>query len=143
MHRDLLNWEQALKLATRLAIEEIPYISKEYALQLEFTFAMSDVLICSVAHIVCSGQYFDALGTYERAVTNIAKVLPPHKTKISLESFVFLILFVSGPRTQRPVQGGYRAHGDPHRRHQTVRPLADVVYLSSLVFLGASSLPSN
>ena len=36
MHRDLLNWEQALKLAQHLAIEEIPYISKEYALQLEF-----------------------------------------------------------------------------------------------------------
>ena len=90
MHRDLLNWEQALKLATRLAIEEIPYISKEYALQLEFTFAVSDVPIYSVAHIVCSGQYFDALGTYERAVTNIAKVLPPHKTKIS-----FVIIFCS------------------------------------------------
>ena len=56
MHRDLLNWEQALKLATHLAVEEIPYISKEYALQLEFT-----------------GQYHDALQTYERAVTKLAK----------------------------------------------------------------------
>jgi WD repeat-containing protein 19 len=37
MQRDLLNWEQALKLASRLAPEETPYISKEYGQQLEFT----------------------------------------------------------------------------------------------------------
>ena len=61
MHRDLLNWEQALKLATHLAVDEIPYISKEYALQLEFT-----------------GQYSDALQTYERAVTKLAKVCHIH-----------------------------------------------------------------
>ena len=41
MHRDLLNWEQALKLATHLSVEDIPYISKEYALQLEFSFVLA------------------------------------------------------------------------------------------------------
>uniref|UniRef100_A0A915PT37 Anaphase-promoting complex subunit 4-like WD40 domain-containing protein n=1 Tax=Setaria digitata TaxID=48799 RepID=A0A915PT37_9BILA len=36
MRRDLLHWDKALNLATRLAPEEVPMISKEYALQLEF-----------------------------------------------------------------------------------------------------------
>ena len=37
MRRDLLHWDQALKLAKTLAPAQIPYISKEYAQQLEFT----------------------------------------------------------------------------------------------------------
>lgn len=37
MYRDLLQWEQALKLAQRLAPAEIPAISREYAQQLELT----------------------------------------------------------------------------------------------------------
>ncbi|VDM28544.1 unnamed protein product [Toxocara canis] len=36
MRRDLMHWDKALQLANRLAPEEIPYISKEYAQQLEF-----------------------------------------------------------------------------------------------------------
>lgn len=36
MRRDLLHWDKALSLATRLAKEEIPVISKKYAQQLEF-----------------------------------------------------------------------------------------------------------
>ncbi|VDK22852.1 unnamed protein product [Anisakis simplex] len=36
MRRDLLHWEKALQLANRLAPEQIPFISKEYAQQLEF-----------------------------------------------------------------------------------------------------------
>ena len=39
MRRDLLHWDQALSLAKRLAPDQIPYISKEYAQQLEFTYA--------------------------------------------------------------------------------------------------------
>eukprot|EP01116_Phalansterium_solitarium_P013666 TRINITY_DN3106_c0_g1_i10.p2 TRINITY_DN3106_c0_g1~~TRINITY_DN3106_c0_g1_i10.p2 ORF type:complete len:1339 (+),score=616.68 TRINITY_DN3106_c0_g1_i10:197-4213(+) len=35
MRRDLLHWEQALKLAAKLNPETIPILSKEYALQLE------------------------------------------------------------------------------------------------------------
>jgi WD repeat-containing protein 19 len=35
MHRDLLNWQVALQLAGRFAPEQIPYISREYAQQLE------------------------------------------------------------------------------------------------------------
>ena len=45
MRRDLLQWDQALHLANKLAPEEIPYISKEYAQQLEFTGAYADALI--------------------------------------------------------------------------------------------------
>ncbi len=38
MRRDLLHWDQALQLAKTLSPEQIPYISKEYANQLEFTW---------------------------------------------------------------------------------------------------------
>jgi hypothetical protein len=36
MRRDLLQWDQALHLAGKLAPEQIPYIAREYAQQLEF-----------------------------------------------------------------------------------------------------------
>ena len=36
MRRDLLHWEQALKLAKTLAPEQVPHISREFAQQLEF-----------------------------------------------------------------------------------------------------------
>lgn len=36
MRRDLLNWDSALMLAKRLAEDQIPFISKEYAVHLEF-----------------------------------------------------------------------------------------------------------
>lgn len=35
--KDLLQWEQAIVLADTLAPEQIPYIAREYAQQLEFT----------------------------------------------------------------------------------------------------------
>lgn len=38
MRRDLLHWDQALNLAKTLAPDQIPYISKEYSQQLEFTY---------------------------------------------------------------------------------------------------------
>ncbi|XP_076036473.1 intraflagellar transport protein Oseg6 [Oratosquilla oratoria] len=53
MRRDLLHWDQALHLAKKLAPEQIPYISREYAQQLEFT-----------------GDYPGALTHYERGVVN-------------------------------------------------------------------------
>ena len=49
MRRDLLQWDQALHLANKLAPDQIPFISKEYAQQLEFT-----------------GNYVEALQHYER-----------------------------------------------------------------------------
>jgi len=51
MRRDLLNWDTALQLARSLAVDEIPFISREYAQQLEFT-----------------GDYHAALRHYESAV---------------------------------------------------------------------------
>lgn len=36
MRRDLLQWDQALQLAKKMAPEQIPQISREYAQQLEF-----------------------------------------------------------------------------------------------------------
>jgi WD repeat-containing protein 19 len=52
MRRDLLHWDQALQLAKNLAPDQIPYISKQYAQQLEFT-----------------GDHSGALFHYEKAVT--------------------------------------------------------------------------
>ncbi|KAK4886815.1 hypothetical protein RN001_003086 [Aquatica leii] len=36
MRRDLLQWDQALQLSRKMASDQIPYISREYAQQLEF-----------------------------------------------------------------------------------------------------------
>ncbi|XP_077157824.1 WD repeat-containing protein 19 isoform X1 [Paroedura picta] len=52
MRRDLQHWDSALQLAKRLAPDEIPFISKEYAVQLEFT-----------------GDYVNALAHYEKGMT--------------------------------------------------------------------------
>ncbi len=51
MRRDLLHWDAALQLAKALAPDQIPYISKEYAQQLEFT-----------------GDYSNALMHYEKGI---------------------------------------------------------------------------
>ena len=40
MRHDLLHWDQALNLAGTLAPNQIPFISKEYAQQLEFTWVL-------------------------------------------------------------------------------------------------------
>lgn len=42
MRRDLLHWDQALNLAKTLAPNQIPFISREYAQQLEFTYVCID-----------------------------------------------------------------------------------------------------
>ncbi|KAG8134871.1 hypothetical protein E2320_007947 [Naja naja] len=52
MRRDLQQWDSALQLAKRLAPDQIPFISKEYAVQLEFT-----------------GDYVNALAHYEKGIT--------------------------------------------------------------------------
>ncbi|KAK6172308.1 hypothetical protein SNE40_015995 [Patella caerulea] len=56
MRRDLHHWDSALQLAKVLAPEQIPYISREYAQQLEFT-----------------GDYMNALSHYEKGVTKDEK----------------------------------------------------------------------
>ncbi|XP_068924476.1 WD repeat-containing protein 19 isoform X2 [Petaurus breviceps papuanus] len=58
MRRDLQHWDSALQLAKRLAPEQIPFISKEYAIQLEFT-----------------GDYVNALAHYEKGITGDNKHL--------------------------------------------------------------------
>ncbi|XP_013928509.1 PREDICTED: WD repeat-containing protein 19 [Thamnophis sirtalis] len=52
MRRDLQQWDSALQLAKRLAPDQIPFISKEYAVQLEFT-----------------SDYVNALAHYEKGIT--------------------------------------------------------------------------
>ena len=51
MRRDLLQWDSALQLAKALAPDQLPFISKEYAQQLEFT-----------------GDYVNALTHYEKGI---------------------------------------------------------------------------
>uniref|UniRef100_A0A8D3DJB4 WD repeat domain 19 n=1 Tax=Scophthalmus maximus TaxID=52904 RepID=A0A8D3DJB4_SCOMX len=57
MRRDLLQWDSALMLAKRLAEDQIPFISKEYAVHLEFI-----------------GDYVNALAHYEKGMTHNDKV---------------------------------------------------------------------
>ncbi|NXM86552.1 WDR19 protein, partial [Oenanthe oenanthe] len=52
MRKDLQHWDKALQLAKRLAPDQIPFISKEYAAQLEFM-----------------GDYVNALAHYEKGIT--------------------------------------------------------------------------
>ncbi|XP_054151663.1 WD repeat-containing protein 19 isoform X2 [Melozone crissalis] len=52
MRKDLQHWDKALQLAKRLALDQIPFISKEYAVQLEFM-----------------GDYVNALAHYEKGIT--------------------------------------------------------------------------
>lgn len=40
MRRDLLQWEEALQLATKMAPEQVCMISREYAQQLEFLYVV-------------------------------------------------------------------------------------------------------
>ncbi|CAB1443250.1 unnamed protein product [Pleuronectes platessa] len=56
MRRDLLHWESALMLAKRLAKDQIPFISKEYAVHLELI-----------------GDYVNALAHYKKGMTCIKK----------------------------------------------------------------------
>ncbi|XP_078534454.1 WD repeat-containing protein 19 isoform X1 [Lissotriton helveticus] len=58
MRRDLQHWDSALQLAKRLAPNQISFISKEYAMQLEFT-----------------GDYVNALAHYEKGITGDNKFL--------------------------------------------------------------------
>lgn len=37
LRRDLMQWDTALQLASRLDPDQIPFIAKEYGQQLEFT----------------------------------------------------------------------------------------------------------
>ncbi|XP_030305507.1 WD repeat-containing protein 19 [Calypte anna] len=52
MRKDLQHWDSALQMAKRLAPDQIPFISKEYAMQLEFL-----------------GDYVNALAHYEKGIT--------------------------------------------------------------------------
>ncbi|XP_029010876.1 WD repeat-containing protein 19 [Betta splendens] len=56
MRKDLLHWDSALMLAKRLAEDQIPFISKEYAAHLEFV-----------------GDYVNALAHYEKGMTHNEK----------------------------------------------------------------------
>ncbi|XP_071642364.1 WD repeat-containing protein 19 [Temnothorax longispinosus] len=69
LRRDLMQWEQALSLAQKLKPDEIPFIAREYAQQLEFT-----------------GNYPKALTNYERGLVDyntsaLAVQNPHHRTQ--------------------------------------------------------------
>ena len=52
MRREPQQWDSALQLARTLAPEQIPFLCKEYAMQLEFTGerSRSSVHVTSVVH---------------------------------------------------------------------------------------------
>lgn len=54
MRRDLLHWDHALQLANRLAPDQIPYISREYAQQLEFVYVSSEW--CVAVRDICKND---------------------------------------------------------------------------------------
>nr|CAD2134648.1 unnamed protein product [Meloidogyne enterolobii] len=54
MRRDIQHWERALELAAQIAPDELPYIAKEYAIQLEFM-----------------GQHEQSIRYYEQAIIPI------------------------------------------------------------------------
>lgn len=52
LRRDLMQWEQALSLAQKLKPDEIPFIAREYAQQLEFTLDFFiNTIKCSIINI--------------------------------------------------------------------------------------------
>ncbi|KAL3180068.1 hypothetical protein MRX96_037454 [Rhipicephalus microplus] len=59
MRRDLLHWEQALQLAKRLAQQEIPFISREYAQQLELANDNASALTYYETGITNDPQHID------------------------------------------------------------------------------------
>mmetsp|Transcript_4919 Transcript_4919/g.9502 ORF Transcript_4919/g.9502 Transcript_4919/m.9502 type:complete len:1390 (-) Transcript_4919:208-4377(-) len=67
MRRDLLDWDQALKLANNLAEDQIPIICREYAQQLEV-----------------KGEYAQALELYDQALSQrVAPELEKDHTRIA------------------------------------------------------------
>ncbi|ELV10439.1 WD repeat-containing protein 19 [Tupaia chinensis] len=76
MRRDLQHWDSALQLAKRLAPDQIPFISKEYAIQLEFTAKVGELLphvSSPKIHLQyakakeADGRYKEAVVAYENA----------------------------------------------------------------------------
>lgn len=67
MRRDLLHWEQSLKLARTLAPEQIPYISRAYAQQLEFKVGFA---------IGLSGQWHERSERVGASCATLGFVLP-------------------------------------------------------------------
>nr|CAD7453895.1 unnamed protein product [Timema tahoe] len=72
MRRDLLQWDQALQLASKLAPDQMPYIACEYAQQLEFITKDSQVHYMSVHR----GSYSEALSHYEQGLLSIREGKP-------------------------------------------------------------------
>nr|CAD7586642.1 unnamed protein product [Timema genevievae] len=72
MRRDLLQWDQALQLASKLAPDQMPYIACEYAQQLEFITKDSQVHYMSVHR----GSYSEALSHYEQGLLSVREGKP-------------------------------------------------------------------
>ena len=56
LRRDLMQWVQALSLAQNLKPEEIPFIAREYAQQLEFTYENISVILF-IFQLICKHKY--------------------------------------------------------------------------------------
>ncbi|XP_037944539.1 WD repeat-containing protein 19 isoform X2 [Teleopsis dalmanni] len=71
--RDLLQWEQALLLAHKFEPDEVPYIAREYAQQLEFTGNYADAL-----YHYEKGYKEDLINTYDGEVMNSSPEYAEH-----------------------------------------------------------------
>jgi WD repeat-containing protein 19 len=75
MHRDLLNWDKALQLAERFAPDELPFIAREYAQQLEIQCDFLRFAIFSLeifANVLCRGSYGQAHTLYQQGLAGRA-----------------------------------------------------------------------
>lgn len=70
MRRDLLHWDKSLQLANRLAPDQIPFISKEYAQQLEFMWAqlIVNTNMTKFSNHPFRADYGNAMSHYEKGI---------------------------------------------------------------------------
>ena len=87
MRCDLLQWDQAIQLASSLAPYRLPAISREYAQQLEFLyvigFTLSTPLLCSlslswITFVGDRGDHSAALVYYEKGLSDSHEVCLSH-----------------------------------------------------------------
>ena len=77
MRQDLLHWNQALNLAKTLAPDQLPFISIEYAQQLEFMYVHKCTFFFyrfTWILMLYSGDYANALLYYEGGITSQPEV---------------------------------------------------------------------
>ncbi|XP_067012869.2 WD repeat-containing protein 19 [Anabrus simplex] len=105
MRRDLLQWDQALQLASKLAPDQIPYIAREYAQQLEFT-----------------GNFSEALGHYERGLLEAPAAVDLESHHIQCRAGVARTAIRCGD-----IRRGVSIAAEPNSSRQLKKECADIL----------------